>query len=139
MKFTSRLTVLVVALLMALFGLTAAPASAAPKPVSLTQVSATLANNIVSVELTVRCDPDKTYMFQIFQVFQGETVGFNDEPNFLPAPCGTRETQFVSGMTGLFTTGKAQLRAIIYLCEAGETDPTACPTVEIWKDVRLRA
>lgn len=139
MKFNPRLTVKFMAFLMALFGLTASPANAAPKPASLTQVTATLANNIVQVELTVRCTPGKTYMFQIFQVFQGETVGWNDEPAFLPTPCGTRETQFAVGMTGLFTTGKAQLRAIIYLCEAGESDHTACPTVEVWKDVRLRA
>lgn len=139
MKINSRLRVILVALLMALFGLTAAPANAAPKPVSLTQVSATLADNIARVELTVRCAPGTTYMFQIFQVFQGETVGWNDEPAFIPTPCGTRETQFASGMTGLFTTGKAQLRVIVYLCEAGESDPTACPTVEVWKDVRLRA
>lgn len=120
-----------------IIGLTAAPADAAPKPVSFAQVTATLLPfNQVRVELTVKCEPSDTYQFQIFHVLQGETAGWNDDPTFLPTPCGTREILPASGLTGLFEPGKAQLHALVNICEGG--DPAACSVAEVWKTVRLR-
>ena len=136
MNFNSRLTTILVSVLIAICGPAVAPAQAAPKPVSLTQVTATLQGNIAYVELTVKCAPGSTYQFVIFHVFQGETVGWNDDPTFLPTPCGTTETLFAPGQTGLFATGKAQIRTILNICEAD--NPGLCSTVEVWKVVRLR-
>lgn len=126
-----------VAVVLMFFGSAAAPAIAAPKPVFFSQVRATLLPfNQVGVELTVKCDPSKTYQFQTFFVFQGETVGWNDEPNFLVTPCGsTRESLIAFGFTGVFTPGKAELRAMLNICKADI--PTDCSVVEVRKGVSL--
>ena len=121
-----------------IFGLAAAPAEAAPRPVSFAQVSATLLpGNQVRFDLTVKCDPSDTYQFQIFHVLQGETAGWDDDPTFLPTPCGTREILPASGLTGLFEPGKARLHALLNICEGG--DPAACSVAEVWKTVKLRS
>jgi|GEM_PF-2840723 len=119
------------------FGAAAVPANAAPKPAFFSQVRATLLpTNQVVVELTVKCDPSKTYQFQTFFVFQGETVGWNDEPDFLVTPCGsTRESLNATGFTGVFTPEKAELRGMLNLCRADV--PTDCSVVEVRKDVSL--
>src|SRR4029453_3758831 len=136
MKLNSRLMALLVAIL-AIFGLTTPPANAAAKSISLGPVTATLANNIAELRFTVKCDSSLIYQFQILHVFQGDTVGFNDDPAFAFTPCGSSEIQIAPGMTGLFTTGKAQLHIIFNLCEAA--NPTVCTNPEIWKNIRLRS
>ena len=138
MKRKSRLVVLLMACLMTLIGLSAAPANAAPRPISFTHMEATITTGgPIHLEFNVKCDSTMIYQFRTSFVFQNGEARFDDDPGFLFTPCGSHEVQDLGTGTGPFTLGKAELVATLNLCQA--SDPTVCSVVEVRKDIRLRA